>query len=58
MIIIGSHGWTNLSRKVMGGIADKIMRQSDIPVICLKSNVPIIKNRELQRQNIAEKWIG
>jgi nucleotide-binding universal stress UspA family protein len=58
MIIIGSHGWTNLPTKVMGSIADKIMRQADIPVICLKSNVPVIRNRVLRRQNFAENWVG
>ncbi len=58
MIVIASHGWTNLPTKVMGSIADKIMRQADIPVICLKSNVPVIRNRGLQRQYFAENWVG
>ena len=57
MIIIGSHGWTNVKRNVMGNIADKIMKQSDIPVICLKSNVPIIKSKPLRKQNFAENLI-
>jgi len=58
LIIIGSHGWTNLSRNLMGSIADKIMRQADIPVICLKSNMHVIRNRELRRQSFAENWVG
>jgi len=58
MIVIASHGWTNLPTKVMGSIADKIMRQADVPVICLKSNILVIRNRELRRQNFAENWVG
>lgn len=58
MIVIASHGWTNLSHMLMGNIADKIMRQSDVPVICVKSNVPVIKNRELKKYSFAESWVG
>lgn len=38
MIVIGSHGWTNLPHVTMGGIADKIMLQANVPVVCVKSN--------------------
>ena len=58
MIVIASHGWTNLSHMLMGNIADKIMRQSDVPVICVKSNVSVIKNREIRRLSLAENWVG
>lgn len=58
MIIIASHGWTNVTRNVMGNIADKIMKQSDIPVICLKSNVLMIKSRPLKKQIFSESLIG
>jgi len=58
MIVIASHGWTNLSHMLMGSIADKIMRQSDIPVICVKSNVSVIKNREMRRHSYAENLVG
>lgn len=58
MIVIASHGWTNLSHMLMGSIADKIMRQADVPVICVKSNVAVIKNTEMRRRSFAENWVG
>ncbi len=58
MIVIASHGWTNLSHMLMGNIADKIMRQSDVPVICVKSNIPVIRSREMRRYSFAENWVG
>jgi len=42
LIIIASHGWTNLPHMLMGKCAEKIMRLADVPVICLKSNLPVI----------------
>jgi len=58
MIVIASHGWTNLPHMVRGNIADKIMLQADVPVICIKSNSPVIKRRELRRHGYAENWVG
>jgi nucleotide-binding universal stress UspA family protein len=58
MIVIASHGWTNLPHSIMGNIADKIMRQADVPVICIKSNLSVIKNREMRKLNFAENWVG
>lgn len=58
MIVIASHGWTNLSHMLMGNIADKIMRQSDVPVICVKSNVSVVRSKELRRLSYAENWVG
>jgi nucleotide-binding universal stress UspA family protein len=58
MIVIASHGWTNQSHMSMGNIADKIMRQSDVPVICVKSNVPVIRSREYRKFSVTENWMG
>jgi nucleotide-binding universal stress UspA family protein len=58
MIVIASHGWTNLPHMLMGNIADKIMRQADVPVICIKSNLSVIKNREMRKHSFAENWVG
>lgn len=58
MIVIASHGWTNLSHMLMGSIADKVMRQADVPVICVKSNVSVIRSREIRRHSFAENWVG
>ncbi len=58
VIVIASHGWTNLSHMVMGNITDKIMRQADVPVICVKSNISVIKSREIRRHSFAENLIS
>lgn len=58
MIVVASHGWTNLPHMLMGNIADKIMRQADVPVICVKSNVSVVRNRAMKRYNFAENWVG
>jgi nucleotide-binding universal stress UspA family protein len=54
MIVIASHGWTNLPHVVMGNIADKIMRQTEIPVICIKSDSLVTWNREKRKRDIAD----
>ena len=38
MIVIASQDWTNLPHMTMGDIADKIRLQSNVPVVCVKSN--------------------
>jgi nucleotide-binding universal stress UspA family protein len=57
MIVIASHGWTGQNHTIMGNIADKIMRHADVPVICVKSNISLIKSRDKKRtvhaQNLA-----
>jgi hypothetical protein len=42
----------------MGKTANKIMRQANIQVICIKSNLSVIKNRTIRKQNIKENWNG
>lgn len=58
IIVIASHGWTNLPHMLMGNIADKIMRQSDIPVICVKSNTPVVRKREIKKLSVAESLVS
>lgn len=58
MIVITSHGWTNLPRMLMGKTANKIMRQSDIQVICIKSNLSVVKDGAIYNQNINESKNG
>lgn len=58
MIIIASHGWTNLPNMIMGKVANKIMRQANMPVICIKSNLPVIRNRGERLQRIGENLVG
>lgn len=58
LIVIASHGWTNLSHLVMGNIAEKIMKQADVPVICVKSNLSIVKTRVMRKPAFAENYIA
>jgi nucleotide-binding universal stress UspA family protein len=58
MIVIISHGWTNLPNMLMGKTANKIMLQANIQVICIKSNLSVIKNRAIRKQKIKENWNG
>ena len=54
MIVITSHGWTNLPHMLMGKTANKIIRQADIQVICIKSNLAVVKHRAIRKQKIKE----
>jgi nucleotide-binding universal stress UspA family protein len=38
MIVMASKGWTNLPYMTIGDITDKIRLQSNVPVVCVKSN--------------------
>ena len=58
MIVITSHGWTNLPNMLMGKTAIKIMRQADIQVICIKSNLSVVRDRAIKKQSIKENWNG
>lgn len=37
LIAIGSHGWTGIERYMFGNIARKVLKNSDIPVLVIKS---------------------
>ena len=59
LIVIASHGWTGLSHLITGSVADKVLRNSDIPTICVKSNIPLLeKDKATFRNPFAENWVG
>jgi len=58
LIVIASHGWTGLSHLITGNVANKVLRYSDIPIICVKSNVPLQKETISLRNTFAENWVG
>lgn len=59
LIVIASHGWTGLSHLITGSVADKVLRNSDIPTICVKSNIPLLeKDKAAFRNPFAENWVG
>ena len=36
-IVMGTHGWTGLSRLLMGSVAEQVVRRATCPVVTLKS---------------------
>jgi len=59
LIVMSTHGKTGLSSMLMGSIAEKIVRQSEIPVITLKSNVEYVEKTNYSfRNTFAENWVG
>lgn len=55
LIIIAAHGWKNMNA-VTGSVTKKVLSYSQVPVICIKSNIPILEN--FSQKNIVENWIG
>ncbi|HKJ82010.1 MAG TPA: universal stress protein [Ignavibacteriaceae bacterium] len=58
LIIIASHGWTGLTHLITGNVANKVMRYSDIPTICIKSNILTEKDNRNRKSTFAENWVG
>ncbi len=59
LIVISSHGWTGLSHLITGNVANKILRYSEVPTICIKSNALILqKDSPMIRNTFAENWVG
>ncbi len=59
LIVIASHGWTGLSHLITGSVANKVLRYSDIPTICVKSNNFVAqKNTATFKSTYAENWVG
>jgi universal stress protein A len=57
MIIIATHGWTNLSHVLAGNVTKKILQFSEVPVVCIKSNV-YQTPATFQQESLAENWMG
>lgn len=59
LIVIASHGWTGLTHLITGNIANKVMRYSDVPTICIKSNNLVMqKDASAFKTTFAENWVG
>ncbi|MBV9614206.1 MAG: universal stress protein [Ktedonobacteraceae bacterium] len=41
IIVMGSHGFTGVTRWMMGSVADKVARYADVPVLILRDGGPI-----------------
>jgi nucleotide-binding universal stress UspA family protein len=57
LIIIATHGWTNLSHLLAGNVTKKILKFSEVPVICVKTNV-YHGSESVPQENLAENWVG
>lgn len=59
MIVISSHGWTGLTNLLIGSVTNKVLKQSEIPVLCLKANTFSAPHGLFKLKNIqAENWVG
>jgi nucleotide-binding universal stress UspA family protein len=52
LIVMGTHGWTGLSRLLMGSVAEQIVRRASCPVLTVKApfaeSVPVPEARVLE----------
>jgi nucleotide-binding universal stress UspA family protein len=59
LIVMATHGKTSLSSMLMGSTAEKIVRQSEVPVLTIKTNVEYVeKTNYSYRNTFAENWVG
>jgi nucleotide-binding universal stress UspA family protein len=59
MIIIASHGRTGLTNRTTGGVADRLLKNSEIPIICVKSAGIIRQDINFKKRiTFAENWVG
>jgi nucleotide-binding universal stress UspA family protein len=59
IIVISSHGWTGLTNLLTGSVTNKVLRQSEIPVLCLKSSAFSGPRGLFKQKNIqGENWVG
>src|SRR5262249_23190085 len=52
LIVMGTHGRTGLGR-LMGSVAEKVVRQASCPVLTLKAAQPTVKRGQEMRQRVA-----
>jgi nucleotide-binding universal stress UspA family protein len=38
LIVIGTHGRTGLKNLLVGSVAESVLRQADVPVVCIRSS--------------------
>lgn len=58
LIIISTHGKTNLYHSVAGNVAKKVLKFSETQVVCLKTNISTVLPKTLTQENLAENWVG
>lgn len=59
LIVIASHGCTGLSHLITGNVANKVIRFSEVPTICIKTNNLFLqKENSFHKNTFAENWFG
>jgi universal stress protein A len=59
MIVISSHGWTGITNLLTGSVTSKVLKLSEIPVLCLKASTFSAPHGLFkQRNSQAENWVG
>jgi nucleotide-binding universal stress UspA family protein len=58
LLIISTHGRTNLEHMVAGNVTKKVLKFSEVPVICIKTaKAPVVPESQVH-ENMAENWVG
>jgi nucleotide-binding universal stress UspA family protein len=58
LIIISTHGKTNLDHLIAGNVTKKVLKFSEIPVVCIKTGKSYSVSKTKEPQNLAENWVG
>jgi nucleotide-binding universal stress UspA family protein len=58
LIFIATHGKTNLYHLVAGNVTKKVLRFSETPVVCIKTNISTLPSKTGVKENHAENWVG
>jgi len=59
IIVIASHGWSNLFHLTTGSVTNNVLRYAEVPVICVKTNTGFVKKEAaVNRSILAENWVG
>ncbi|MGE5796448.1 MAG: universal stress protein [Ignavibacteria bacterium] len=58
LIIIATHGKTNLYHSVAGNVAKKVLKYSETQVVCIKTNISTLPPKTVVQENLAENWVG
>ncbi|RPI74344.1 MAG: universal stress protein [Ignavibacteriales bacterium] len=58
LIVISSHGWTARYNLATGKVAEYIIENSPVPVICLRADKSLKKHNAFINNSLAENWVG
>ncbi|MDR3609896.1 MAG: universal stress protein [Ignavibacteriaceae bacterium] len=59
MIVISTHGWTGITNLLTGSVTNKVLKLSEIPVLCLKASTFSAPHGLFKQKNSqAENWVG